>query len=212
MNKELPVIPNNELPANTTQTTFSQVGNDNIQVAHANNVNTVIIMTPATNNSNGTATSTGFALSNEYYSLFVIGDETFDGTFFMVEKDRALTIAEGIATEISEKYAKLDDAAIMEIKTFPALFMSENHQYGRTDPDHRAYFGFITDIKVQDNGIKIYFNKYLPIPQQLLNENMSRLAIKGKSGFNELNRTHWAIKRIDLLHELKAAALVPAHL
>jgi len=47
MNKELPVIPNNELPANTTQTTFSQVGNDNIQVAHANNVNTVIIMTPA---------------------------------------------------------------------------------------------------------------------------------------------------------------------
>ena len=37
------------------------------------------------------------ALSTEYYSLFVIGGESFNDGYFLIEKDRALTTSEGVA-------------------------------------------------------------------------------------------------------------------
>jgi len=146
-------------------------------------------------------------INTDYYNLFVVGGETFNENFFLIDKNRALITAEGVAADIAEQFAALTPEAQASIKTFPSIFASENHQYGRTDDAHLALFGVVTDIRIQENGIKIYFQRFCTIPQQRLNEIMLNLAIKGSSSFNELNRTHWTIKRINLIEELRAAGI-----
>ena len=86
----------------------------------------------------------------------------------MVPKECALT--ESIAPELKAKYAKLDMGAITAIKTFPAIFASRNHQYGRAGENQDAYLGFVDEVIVQDNGIKVCFHLLYAISQRRLNE------------------------------------------
>jgi hypothetical protein len=200
------LTPSNNMDNDTRPTVFNQTGNKNTQIAHANNVNQVInIILPSITQSTGGLINSSVSLNREYYNLFVIGEEDFQGEHFIVPKERALT--ESMSVEAKELFSSLSDDAIAQIITFPSLFASENHQYGRTDDQHIAYFGLITNVKIQDNGIKIYFYKLAEIPQQKLNEISIKLALERASSLNELNRTHWAIKRIDLIEELWAAGI-----
>ena len=204
MNNKLQTLPLDNLPANTT--VFAQTGESSVQVAQANNVNNVVnliipMMTPGA----GGFVNTNVALNMDYYNLFVIGDETFCDGHFTVPKDRALT--ESTSPEVKEQFSALSEDAISQIKTFPSLFASENHSYGKTDDAHQACFGIVTDVKVQDNGIKIHFRPLWAVPQQKLNEIAFNIALQRASSFNELNRTHWAIKKVNLIEELKAAGI-----
>ena len=61
-----------------------------------------------------------------------------------------------------------------------------------------AVYGMLTDIKVQDNGIKVYYQGLNPVPQQKLNELAAELGFGKASSFNELNRVHWAIKKVNM--------------
>jgi len=70
-----------------------------------------------------------------------------------------------------------------------------------------AYLGLVHDVKIQDNGIKIYARILTSIQQQKLNELARDLAIQGASKCNELNRTHWTIKRVNLIEVLKGAGI-----
>lgn len=47
----------------------------------------------------------------------------------------------------------------------------------------------------------------IDIPQQRLNECLEELGLVGDNRFNELNRTHWSIKRCDLIQELLEAGV-----
>ena len=151
------------------------------------------------------APNTTFTLNTDYYNLFVIGTETFSDGHFIVPKDRALT--ESMTPENKAQFSALTDEAIARIRTFPSIFASENHYYGKTDDDHQAIFGIVKEVRIQDNGIKIHFQSLWPIPQQRLNEIIFQLAIGGTTSFNELGRTHWAIKRVNLIEELRAAGI-----
>ena len=153
----------------------------------------------------GNAMNTSVSLNLDCYNLFVIGEEDFQGGHFIVPKDRALT--ESMSTEAKKQFSALSADAIAQIRTFPSLFTSENHQYGRTDDAHMAYFGLVTDVKIQDNGIKVYFHKLSAMPHQRLNEIATELALGKAASFNELNRTHWAIKRVNLIEELRQAGI-----
>ena len=151
------------------------------------------------------APNTTFTLNTDYYNLFVIGTETFSDGHFIVPKDRALT--ESMTPENKAQFSALTDEAIARIRTFPSIFASENHYYGKTDDDHQAIFGIVKEVRIQDNGIKIHFQSLWPIQQQRLNEIIFQLAIGGTTAFNELNHTHWAIKRVNLIEELRAAGI-----
>ena len=151
------------------------------------------------------APNTTFTLNTDYYNLFVIGTETFSDGHFIVPKDRALT--ESMTPENKAQFSALTDEAIARIRTFPSIFASENHYYGKTDDDHQAIFGIVKEVRIQDNGIKIHFQSLWPIQQQRLNEIIFQLAIDGTTSFNELDRTHWAIKRVNLIEELRAAGI-----
>ena len=60
-------------------------------------------------------------------------------------------------------------------------------------------------IKVQDNGIKVYFTKLNKLQQQILIDLSFELGIAGARSYTELSRTHWAIKRINLIEVLEKA-------
>ncbi|WP_455598330.1 hypothetical protein [Cloacibacillus sp.] len=176
----------------------------NIQ-SMSGNIGSPYFVMPSQASIKGGVVATSFTLNTNYYNLFVIGDESFSDGHFIVPKDRALT--ESITPENKEQFSALSDEAISLIKTFPSLFASENHHCGKTDDDHNAILGLVSEVRIQDNGIKIHFQPLWPIPQQRINEIASQLAIQGASSFNELNRTHWAIKRLNLIEELKAAGI-----
>lgn len=203
MSNEIQVA-NDNLPTTADpKTVFTITGENGVQIA--NQAGAIVnVYLPGTN---GAVYDAATKISTEYYNLFVVGDEAFNENFFLIEKDRALTTAEGVAEDVSAQFASLAPEAQATIKTFPSIFASENHQYGRTDDAHLALFGVVTDIRIQENGIKIYFQRFCTIPQQRLNEMMLNLAIKGSLSFNELNRTHWTIKRINLIEELRAAGI-----
>jgi hypothetical protein len=203
MNDKIQVI-NEYLPTVTAPQSIIHNSGDNVTQIANNQGGTINVYLPG---SNGALYNAANTINKEYYNLFVVGGDTLTDPFFLVEKECALTTSEGVAPEISEQYAPLTSEAITAIKTFPSIFATVNRQYGRTDADHLALFGFVTDVRIQENGIKVCYQSLCSIPQQRLNEIAFHLAMKGASSFNELNRMHWAIKRISLVEELKAAGL-----
>jgi len=209
MNTEEGVIKNAGLAANTVPSVCSQtqMGNGALQAGYIENVNFINNMIAPTvpYKGNGRVIDSGLVFSREFYNLFVVGGEVFDGVHFTIAKECALTAVEGVAPEITKRFAGLDDGAVSQIKTFPSLFMDENRWCGRTDPDHKAFFGVVYDVIKLKNEIKIYFEIVSSLPQQRLNELADNLALKRAPRLNELNRTHWAIKRVDLFKELLAA-------
>ena len=204
MNNNLQTLPLKNLPANAT--VFTQTGERSVQVAQATNVNNVVnLIIPMTSPGLGGIVNTNIPLNRDYYNLFVIGDETFCDGHFTVPKDRTLT--ESMSPEAKVQFSALSEESVSQIKTFPSLFASENHSYGKTDDAHQACFGLVTAVKIQDNGIKIHFCRLCSVPQQRLNEISSKIALQSASSFTELNRTHWAIKKVNLIEELKAAGI-----
>lgn len=211
MNNELLNAKTKNLPANTKPVTFSQVGDKNIQVAHANQILTnmnIFMLNGFSNPASGqneALSQLRFYLTNrssEYYNFFVIKGEIFDNGRFFVPPDRALT--ESIDAGLKRQLASLSESAKARIKTFPSLFMSE---IDRKEIGQTAYYGFVTDIIVQGNGIRIEFQKLCSLPQHKLNEIFHELALEGKPDCNELYRMHWTVKQIDLLEALRLAGL-----
>jgi hypothetical protein len=67
----------------------------------------------------------------------------------------------------------------------------------------------VSEIEVRTGGIYVcyYPLPLAPIKQQRLNEITSKLRIEAASGFNEFDRVHWSIKRLDLIEKLGAEGL-----
>ena len=133
------------------------------------------------------------------YSLFVIADELFKGKYFVVPKDKAIT--ESTPSDLM-RLAYLTQECIDTVKTFPAIFASQNHSYARTDDGHRAFFGIVRNVEVKEDGIWIYFYKMRKVRQQTLNECTAAFGIDGTEFKNELDSTHWSIKRINVVEAL----------
>lgn len=182
---------------------LTQNGNDNTQIAYVERYEQSVVILPGVASAGMPVIGQGVTFNYDCFNFFVLGTEQYNDPFFIVPKDRALT--ESTSQEMKELCASLSPEAIAIIKTFPAVFCSENHHYAKTDPDHTAYYGYVTDIKVQDNGIKVYFTKLNQLPQQVLIDLSEDLCIGGARSFTELSRTHWAIKRINLIEVLEKA-------
>lgn len=189
------------------QANLNQYGNGSTQIAYVHHyeatTNRTVLIMQGAQPAGGTVVGQGVTFNYDCFNFFVLGTEQYDGPTFMVPKNRALT--ESTSDEIKAQCAALTPEAIEKVKTFPALFCSENHYFTKADPDHMAYYGYVTGIKVQDNGIKIYFTKLNELPQQVLIDLATDLGIGGAKAYNELSRTHWAIKRINLVEVLEKA-------
>ena len=203
MSENLPANSSGNLPLPEKTTEITVSGGNNNFVAHADSVEnniTVMLNDPRSRRGENRAR---IAINTDFYHLFVILGEKFVENYFLVPKDRALT--ESTNDELKTKYASLTPEAIECLKRYPAIFADENHSYGKTDDAQDAYLGFVNDIKIQDNGIKVYYSIITAIPQQILNEMCFEFGIGGARSFNELNRTHWALKQINLFEALQKA-------
>ena len=207
MGKEIQAIGGRAISPSATPT-FSQNGDNNTQIGYVakyeNHSHTLIVLPSNHPNVRNNGVQE-LKFNYDFYNLFVIGAEEYKDPSFIVPKDRALT--ESTAQNIKTMCDSLSPNAIEIIKTFPAIFASENHGYARTDENHVAYYGYVENVVVQDNGIKIYYHRLNTIKQQNLNLIAHALGIAHAKAFNELNRTHWAIKRINLIEELERAGI-----
>ena len=204
MSEKLQPISSAFLPSNGASANITLPGDGNTLIAQANVVNMKSVYIPVVQ-ANGVTLPTRRTVNEDYYNLFVIGDETFTGGYFIVPKKCALT--ESIAPELKSLYAKLDMDAIATIKTFPAIFAGKNHQYCCAGSNQEAYLGFVNDISIQDNGIKVSFHLLYAIPQRRLNELACEISIDCASAFNEFDNTHWTIKRINIIEKLRKAGI-----
>lgn len=194
-------LPQRVMP--TQPVSLTQNGNDNTQIAYVERYEQSVVILPGVASAGTPVIGQGVTFNYDCFNFFVLGTEQYNDPFFIVPKDRALT--ESTSQEMKDLCSSLSPEAIAIIKTFPAIFCSENHHYAKTDPDHTAYYGYVTDIRVQDNGIKVYFTKLNQLPQQVLIDFSEELCIGGARSFTELSRTHWAIKRINLIEVLEKA-------
>ena len=138
-----------------------------------------------------------FPFNREYYNLFVIADESFDSDRFLVPKDKALT--EYIDPEIKAEYATLKPEAIESIKKCPSLFVQEREEYGDPLDSEMLYCGIVTDVRIQQNGIAVFWKHIRSVSLKNLYGLLPTLCIGWKPTISELNFTHWAIKKVDLI-------------
>lgn len=184
----------------------TQGGENNTNIAHVEHANMPVLIVQQTAQASSTALPMmSLELDWRNYHLFVIAGEDFSTGRFFVDPTRALT--EYTSDELKQRYQHLTPAAIEELKRFPALFMAENEEFGKATSGQYAYWGYLTDIRVQDNGIRITFTRICPVPQQKLNENNNHFGIFSRSRFSELNRTHWALKRVNLHESFNEAGI-----
>ncbi|MFE0556497.1 toll/interleukin-1 receptor domain-containing protein [Paenibacillus sp. NPDC058910] len=131
-------------------------------------------------------------MTEELYNLFISGDENaWESDTKIFDKDRCLR--EYTEKDIVEKFGKLGIVEINEIKKLPCIFAYED--YCNKD----ASIGYITDIIVRQVGIKISFQKV----EVLSIEDLHRLQFELDIKKWEFNRTHWAIKKVNLYKELQ---------
>ena len=134
----------------------------------------------------------------DFFNL-IIGYDPFSSDHILIDKSRALT--EYISDEVKAEFGGWSPEVIEKIKKLPTIISMERDG----SDEQQAVFAFIRDIKVQDNGIKVYFQRYFQIPFSFLKDNLSDLAMY----LFELTRTHWTIKKVGLLEVMQDAGVFP---
>ncbi|MFD0586455.1 hypothetical protein ACFQZE_00465 [Paenibacillus sp. GCM10027627] len=131
-------------------------------------------------------------MTEDLYNLFISGDENaWESSTIIFTLDRCLR--EYTEKDIVERFGKLGSSDIEQIKRLPCIFAYEN--YCGKD----ASIGYITDIIVRQSGVKVTIQKMKELSLETLHRLQFELDLKSW----ELNRTHWAIKKVKLYKELQ---------
>lgn len=134
------------------------------------------------------------------YNLLVSADEnSWNGIPFEIDLSRC--IREYTDRDIVEKYQDLTDEIVREIKRFPCLFGYESSC--EKDPK----FGLIRNVIKRRNIVSIEYD-IIEIEPFLTYQDMEELSFRLDITGWELNRTHWAIKNVNLADELHAKGVI----
>jgi hypothetical protein len=133
------------------------------------------------------------------YNLLVTGlEEAWESNRYELPQSR---FGEYTAETIKIRYQSLDEHLIQELISFPALFA---YEVGCNLP---ARVGYVTQIIQSSETIRLKFKmikEILPISPEQLSQISWDLDIMKM----EMNRTHWALKDVDLLAVLLEAGLL----
>jgi hypothetical protein len=132
------------------------------------------------------------------YNLIMTGAQgAWDGTRYDLERDR---VGEYTDDALRARYRVLDERTIAELLSLPTLFAYEKVQ------DAPARVGRVTRVATRGNRVRFEYQILAgvpPIPPARLLELARNLDID-VDGW-EMNRTHWAVKDVDLIEVLSAA-------
>lgn len=168
------------LPSEIPQQTLQQNADRIYNIEQANNVNNFINYEP----------SRKILSPNEYYNLFIIYGEKYEGNSFIIKNDR---IFEYTNTAIEQKISQFTLEDIDEIISLPALFLPE---YSDANQEIKTgFFGKLVDVDKRAGYTKLDFYKESELDLNSVVLHQSELKLENKW---ELSRTHWAIKRANL--------------
>lgn len=128
------------------------------------------------------------------YNLLVSGnDESWDGNPYTLEVGRC--VREYTDKEITEKYGEFTQSEVDEIRRFPCIFAYEAGC--KKDPK----FGLIRGITKRQGKVKIEY-EVVELDNFLCHSDISTMLFDLDISEWEMNRTHWAIKNVNLSKEL----------
>jgi len=183
--------------------TIQQTGEKNVFANHVDNLNVTLqtLNTPPQLVIQAPKLAT-LSLNNEYYNLIVRDEiDLYNTQPFTLSIDRSLK--EYMGDELVKEFPISSSETQKRVLTFPSIFANENVSYGHTNEKQLLGLGYIRQLKVRYEAVKIYPHIIYLLPQQRLNESLFDLDIQGNSFFNEFNRTHWCIKKVNLIAELR---------
>ncbi|PZQ88714.1 MAG: hypothetical protein DI534_11205 [Leifsonia xyli] len=138
------------------------------------------------------------------YNLFVSGrEEAWDGEPWQIELSRC--VHEYTENDISNRFGALDAASIAELTRLPSIFAYE--AVHEKDPK----FGVVRDVTVRQKMVRVEY-EILPLAPFLSAADLLDLSFELDISNWEMNRTHWAVKDVNLpkeLHSARGIALPP---
>lgn len=128
------------------------------------------------------------------YNLFVSANpETWEGKPWIVEIGRC--IREYTDNEITKQFGDFKPGQIDQIRRFPCIFAYE------TFCDKNPKFGLVSDVISRQGKVKVEYN-IIALEKFITHDDMLELMFELDISDWELNRTHWAIKNVNLGKEL----------
>lgn len=179
-------------------TTDNQYNNEQYKmyVDLLNETENFLLLFDTPDNQTGNKQSKKNIEAEEMYNLLISGDENaWEANSVIFDIDRC--IVEYTEKDLIDKFVNLGKNEIDEIKKFPCIFAYED--YCKKD----ASIGYITDILIRQVGVKISFEKV----EMISSENLHKLQFELDIKEWEFNRTHWAIKKVNLYKELQALGI-----
>lgn len=134
------------------------------------------------------------------YNLLITGVEgAWDSSPYELEFER---FGEHTPQELKDKYGSLNEVAAEALTHFPTLFAYEQSRATS------ARVGYLTRIRVRQNLIRLDYRFEDSIPA-ITAEQLSEHAWDFDIDKWEFNRTHWALKPVDLLSALAETGFAP---
>ena len=87
--------------------------------------------------------------------VLVVNSGSSSFKYQLIDMEGEKVLCKGLCERIGMESSMITHEANGEKKTYPAIFTTESRDYGHTDEDHMACWGLLTDIQVQDGGIRI---------------------------------------------------------
>ena len=133
------------------------------------------------------------------YNLFVSGHtENWYGEPFILEMERC--VREYTDKNITERYGNLTQSQVNEIRRYPCIFAYE--EGCKKDPK----FGLISNITKRQGKVKIQY-EIIKIKKFLTHSDIKTMLFDLDILDWEMNRTHWAIKDVNLSRELASRGI-----
>lgn len=133
------------------------------------------------------------------YNLFVsAGGDAWNGEPWRVDASRC--VREYTDDAITREYGDLDGAAIEALKKLPAIFAYERGN------DIHPKFGVIRDVMKRQGAVQIEY-EIIPVEPFLTADDLETLSFELDIARWEMNRTHWAVKDVNLPKELHARGI-----
>lgn len=134
------------------------------------------------------------------YHLFVTGQAgAWDGNPYTFDISRVMR--EYTNDVIQARYQDIDEANVADILSFPVLFSYEASE----SSDGRV--GFIKRIRRRANKVRVEYEFFPDFPA-IRPELLSKLSWDLDISDWEMNRTHWAVKAVDLFQVLTETGLI----
>ena len=146
--------------------------------------------------------------SKEYYQLLVSEEEDLlKNCVITIPISNALH-REIVPPEIYKRCSSLSNAAIDELKNFPAVICRKNTGYdGKTD-EQVASLAYILNVHRTDSYVKLNFKPVKFLSQLKLSQNAVHFGLNMGCALTDLNRNEWSIHRVNLLKAISKTGIL----